>query len=216
MNLAIFFDTETTGLPDFKSPSDAPQQPHIVQIAAAMVDLDTKTTVQTIDLTVRPDGWVIPKEVSDIHGITHEMAMDVGVNEEEAINAFIALMETKESTASSPVFRPRIAHNASFDDRIMRIAFKRYIEDEYADRYKKAESYCTMRAATPIVKCPPTEKMKKAGRHHFKNPNLGECVQHFFGYNLDNAHNALVDVEACIDVYFAIQDQLAKDMALGA
>lgn len=30
MNLALVYDTETTGLPDWHQPSDAPQQPHLV------------------------------------------------------------------------------------------------------------------------------------------------------------------------------------------
>ena len=211
MNLAIFYDTETTGLPDFKAPSDSEQQPHIVQLAAAMVDLDARKMVQSFDLIIRPDDWHIPREVSDIHGITYELAMDVGVSEEEALNTFLAMIETPESKQLAPVFHKRIAHNCSFDDRIMRIAFKRYIDDEdFPDLFKKSESFCTMKAATNIVQCPPTARMKAAGRFHYKNPNLGECVEHFFGRTLEGAHNAMVDVQACIDVYFAIQDHLAN------
>lgn len=211
MNLAIVYDTETTGLPDFKKPSDAEHQPHIVQLAAAMVNLDTRQVIQSIDLIVRPDGWSIPKEVSDIHGISHELAMDVGISEDDAITTFLALIETPDSKPLAPVFHQRIAHNCSFDDRIMRIAFKRYLDDDgFADQFKAAPSFCTMRAATDIVKCPPTERMRAVGRNHYKNPNLGECVQHFFDKPLEGAHNAMVDVQACIDVYFAIQDHLAN------
>ena len=45
MNLALFYDTETTGLPDFKAPSEAQHQPHIVQLAALLVDLFQSTPV---------------------------------------------------------------------------------------------------------------------------------------------------------------------------
>lgn len=38
MNPALFFDTETTGLPLFEQPSEDPRQPHIVQLAACLVD----------------------------------------------------------------------------------------------------------------------------------------------------------------------------------
>jgi len=209
MNIAIFYDTETTGLPDFKAPSDAKQQPHIVQLAAAMVDLDERKVIQSIDMIIRPDDWVIPKEVSDIHGITHELAMETGVSEEEAINTFLALIEKPESKPLQPVFHKRIAHNCSFDDRIMRTAFKRYLDDDnFCDRFKVAPSFCTMKAALNIVKAPPTEKMIRAGFNKFKNPSLSECVKHFFDKPLDGAHNAMVDVQACIDVYFAITENL--------
>lgn len=205
-NLAIFYDTETTGLPDFKQPSGAPHQPHIVQLAAAMVDLDARKTVQHMNVIVRPENWLFDQEAVDTHGITYEYAMDVGISEEEAVNSFLSMLEPHGSKPLQPLFRRRIAHNVSFDDRIMRIAFKRYIDDEFADHYKKGPAYCTMRSATNIVKCPPTAKMRAAKRFHYKNPNLGECVQHFFNRPLEGAHDAMVDVQACIDVYFAIQD----------
>lgn len=41
MNAALFYDNETNGLPLFKEPSNHPGQPHIVQLAAVLVDLDT-------------------------------------------------------------------------------------------------------------------------------------------------------------------------------
>lgn len=34
MSLVYFFDTETTGLPQFKLPSNDPSQPHLVDLAA--------------------------------------------------------------------------------------------------------------------------------------------------------------------------------------
>lgn len=209
MNQAAFFDTETTGLPDFKAPSESEHQPHIVQLACALVDLNSRQITESMDVIIRPDGWVIPAEVPAIHGITHEMAMDVGIPEKAAVEQFLELMRDYNADVMDPPFHFRIAHNESFDARIIRIALLRYFGQELADKFKAADSYCTMRAATPIVKAPPTDRMKAAGRHHFKNPNLGECVRHFFDRDLDGAHNAMVDVQACMEVYFAIQDAKA-------
>lgn len=53
--------------------------------------------------------------------------------------------------------------------------------------------------------------MKAVGRFHHKTPNLGEAYRHFFGRDFDGAHNALADVSACRDIYFAMQDM--KDAA---
>lgn len=202
MRTAIFYDTETSGLPDFKAPSESEHQPHIVQLAAAMVDLDTREIIQSIDLIVRPDGWVIPDEVAKVHGITQDKALALGVPELTALQAFLHLLDDRNSTA----LRYRVAHNESFDARIIRIALKRYTDEESADKFKSGEAYCTMRESTSVVKCPPTAAMRASGRHHYKNPRLEEAYKHFFGAELVGAHNAMVDVKACIDVYFALQD----------
>lgn len=196
-NLGFFYDTETSGLPKFGMPSEHPDQPHIVQLAAALVDLDSREIVASLDLIVRPDGWTIPDEVAAVHGITTEHAVAVGVPESLALSMFLELWRG----------RTRIAHNEQFDARIVRIAQHRAGELEAdLEAWKNGTAECTARLATPIVKAPPTAKMLAAGRTHYKTANLGEAVQFFTGKPLENAHSAMADVLGCMAVYFAIQD----------
>lgn len=199
MNLALFYDTETTGLPLFSEPSEDPRQPHIVQLGAALVDLDTRMVLSSLDVIVKPDGWEIPAEVSAIHGITTEIALDVGVPEADAVGMLMAMWDQAAC---------RIGHNEQFDARIVRIALMRHFptaenEAVVADQWKAGKAECTQRIATPILKLPPTEKMKRAGFLKHKSANLSEAYLHFTGKPLDGAHSAMVDVRACIDVYFA-------------
>jgi DNA polymerase-3 subunit epsilon len=198
---AIFFDTETTGLPLFSEPSEDPRQPHIVQLGALLVDMDTREILESLDVIVRPDGWVIPEEVSKIHGITHGYALEVGIPEKEAITQLLAMWG---ATADEP--QERIGHNETFDARILRIGLKRYFGDEAADAWKAGKARCTAVMTTKIVKCPPTAKMLAAGRKHFKTPTLTEAYQHFFGRAFDGAHGAGADTKACMEVFFAVQD----------
>lgn len=195
MSHALFYDTGTTGMPLWDKPSDHPDQPHLVQLAACRVDLDTRKVISSINLIVRPNGWDIPKEVSAIHGITADFAMQVGVDEGAALGVFLDMWGGIK----------RIGHNEGFDARIIRIAQRRHLDDGL-DKWKGSEAECTATLATPIVKCPPTAKMLKAGRKHYKKPTLSEAYQHFMGTPLDGAHDAMVDVQACMDIYFAIKE----------
>jgi DNA polymerase III subunit epsilon len=200
MNLAVVYDTETTGLPLFKEPSEDPRQPHIVQLAACLVDLDTRRTISTLDVICKPDGWLIPDEVAAIHGITTEHAADVGVPESLAVEMLLEMVGG----------RLRIAHNEQFDARIVRIACLRHFEASQADEWKGGKAACTALLATPIMKLPPTDRMRAAGFNKHKTANLREAVQHFTGKPLENAHSALADVRGCMDVWFAIQDLHAQ------
>ncbi len=199
MNTALFFDTETQGLPLFNEPSEHPDQPHIVQLAGLLVDLDTRRTIASMDVIIRPDGWTIPDEVAAIHGITTEHAMDVGIAEDLAVEMFMALWSG----------RMLGGHNEAFDRRIVRIAqhrFHEHFSDQQRDDWKACKAHCTQILSTPILKLPPTAKMVAARRNHHKSANLGEAYQHFMGKPLENAHSALADARAALDVFFAIQD----------
>lgn len=198
MNYAIVYDTETSGLPLFSEPSEDPRQPHIVQLAAQLVCLDTRNVLESMDVIIKPNGWTIPKEVSDIHGITTERALAEGIDEAVALTQFLAMWQQ----------RMRIAHNESFDARIIRIAQSRFGYDEtQLALWKGGKALCTQRMATPLMKIPPTPKMRAAGFFKHKSANLQEAHQFFCGAKFDDAHSAMADVLACKSVYFAIKDR---------
>lgn len=188
--MILFFDTETTGLPLFKEPSEHPDQPHIVQLAMELCE-DDGTVVESYEAIVNI-GQPIPAEVTAIHGITTEMSA-AGIEVKQMLADFMTLAERADAFAG---------HNIDFDLRLIRIQCARHLGSKWdVDKLK----HCTMKMATPIVNLPPTEKMVRAGFNKPKSANLGECIRHFFDEELDGAHNALVDVQACRRVYFHIK-----------
>lgn len=193
MELAIVLDTETTGLPNWQQPSESDCQPHLVQLAAHLFEAQTGKILQSMDVIIKPDGWEIPKEVSDIHGITHEYAMTVGIPEKLALEMFLALWGG----------RTRIAHNTTFDNRIIRIATKRYSTEETINAWHEGEYECTGLLSKPIMQMLPKNK------YGYKMPKLEEAYKYFTGKELQNAHSALADCNACLDVYLAIKGQKA-------
>lgn len=200
MRTALVYDCETTGLPLFKEPSNHPDQPHIVQLAAFLVDLESRKTIASMDVIVRPDGWTIPNDMTAIHGITTKHAQDYGVPEAQAVDMLLAL----HSNATM-----RIAHNEPFDARIARIGIKRFIDPRdpglvipVSDDWKASNAECTAQLSRHICQLPPTAKMKGG----FKTPTLMEAYQHFFGQDFPCQHTARADATACMRVYFAIQD----------
>lgn len=183
MGLLLFKDTESTGLPDWKSPSDAEHQPHLVQLGAMLVDEESREVVKELELIIKPDGWVIPDEVAKIHGITTEIALRDGVPEIEALNQ---LMEMWDGCK-------RVSHNKTFDQRIIRIAAKRYLDDAASERWADKDSYlCTMRMF----------QQQFGG----KNTSLSTCFEKLTGKTLENAHTAMADTKACMEIYWALVD----------
>ena len=174
-------------VPHWKEPSDSPEQPHIVQLAASLVDMDTRAIISSMDVIVQPDGWEIPHDIIEIHGITNEYASEVGIPEPQAVAMLLSLWSDAD--------RVRIGHNQPFDARILRIALRRYLDDTIADAWKQGRALCTMRMARPIMDLP-----------RGKWPNLVEAYRFFTGETLTDAHTAAADVQATMRVYFAIQD----------
>ena len=73
----LFFDTETSGLPNnWNAPvTDVNNWPRLVQIAWLIFDKQGNKLAENMSV-IRPNGIVIPKEASDIHKITQEEALD--------------------------------------------------------------------------------------------------------------------------------------------
>ena len=134
------------------------------------------------------DGWEIPEETVEIHGITTELSQRIGVSEKVAVELLMDM-------AMGPT---RVAYNKTFDQRIIRIAAKRYFgntdEAECIDIWATKEDHeCAMRMAQKTL----------GGR----NPKLIDAYKHFTGKDLENAHSAMADTLAMMEVYWAIQDQ---------
>jgi NAD(P)-dependent dehydrogenase (short-subunit alcohol dehydrogenase family) len=87
VNTVLFYDTETSGLPMFGQPSEHPDQPHVVQLGACLVDLDPWQTLATLDVMVRPEGWTIPDEVA---AMAEAIQADLGPVDLLVCNAGIA------------------------------------------------------------------------------------------------------------------------------
>lgn len=190
------FDVETTGLPDWKAPSDAATQPHLVQLAVTLAD-DAGRERACANLIIRPDGWEIPPEIAAIHGIDQSAALAFGIEERTAAELFMIWSE---------MATVRVAHNISFDDRLMRIALLRAgFRREEIETIERRRSFCTMQKSIHIVNLPPTEKMIAAGFNKPKPPKLSEAIKHFFNEDLTGAHDAIVDVRACARLYLHLQ-----------
>jgi len=194
--LHTIFDTETTGLVNRSRPHTDPVQPKIVQFAAAMYDDELDQVVSSVDLIVRPeyDGetWEIPEKAAAVHGITTETAYQRG------LPLYIIADIAFELFALSDVL---VAHNLSFDEILVRRALKMVADandEAYIDPLKDKNTFCTMRASTNKVRIP-----KRSGG--FKWPSLEECVRHFYGRSLVNAHNAMGDVNGTVEVYKALE-----------
>lgn len=198
--MILVYDTETTGLPLFRQPSEHPGQPHLVDVCGLLFD-DAGVLVDSFEALVRPSNWEISAEVSKIHGITHQQALDEGILEADALEGLLALQERATL---------RVAHNEQFDQRIIRIALHRYRDAAACDAWAAVSTFCTCETAKPIVRLPPTEKMVRAGfGRQFKSPNLGEAIRHFFGEERASAHRARIDAEDCARIYFAMHPPAA-------
>lgn len=191
----LVYDTETSGLPDFKAPSDAPHQPHIVEVAAILCDDDGRP-VETYHAIVKPTDWTIPDEVADVHGIDTETARRVGLPEEVMLARF-SLMWARADF--------RVAHNDSFDARILRIAFQRFGSYEEADRWKDMRSVCTAQRSAALCALPPTAKMVAAGFNKHKTPKLEEAAKILLGRDHAGAHSALADTSMCRLLYLHLR-----------
>ena len=189
----LFFDTETTGFINEAKRLSDPCQPYLVQLGALLTD-DDGHEVASLDVVIKPDGWVIPPAVSTIHGITTEFADEFGISMVSAVFAFMQMRR-----AATMI----VAHNLKFDKAMLDICELRMPPRNYPDWPE--HSFCTQEASVHIVNLPPTDAMLAKGMRGPKTPKLVEAYAYFFGKPFEGAHNAMVDVRACKDVFFHLK-----------
>lgn len=193
--IILVFDAETSGLPRFSDPSDDPRQPHIVELAGILATREG--IVDRFHRKIKSDGWKIEAKAAEAHGVTTEMAMNDPdrTPEAEAVISFIEFWKRASV---------RVAHNESFDSRIIRIGCKRFLPDQ-AEAWSAGRAKCTANLSEPLCKLPPTQRMIEAGRgKQFKRPKLEEAFEVLCGEKMVGAHGAMADAENCLRIYTEI------------
>ncbi|MDY6957591.1 MAG: 3'-5' exonuclease [Halobacteriota archaeon] len=181
MNI-LFYDTETTGFPRTKVGWAHSDQPHLVQLAGLVVDSDSREIINSMCEIVIPDGWDIPEQAIRVHGITPENATSHGMPEDQVIQLFTELMEQAEM---------RVAHSQLFDERIIRVALHRYAIDmvPYWDHM--------------LFEC--TGHMSKVAMVSRTMPSLNDAYRFVTQRDIENAHDAHADTNACMEVFFGLR-----------
>lgn len=182
----LFFDTETTGLPKrWNAPvTDVENWPRLVQLAWIMCDENGKQ-VACRNALIRPDGFIIPAVVSQLHGITTERALKEGYPLKEVMEEFAEKVDEA---------RVLVGHNISFDECIVGAEFERL---RMMTTLAFKPKCCTMRSSTNYCKLP--------GKRGFKAPKLSELHNFLFGRDFEDAHNALADVEATVRCFWELK-----------
>ena len=184
----IIFDTETTGLPkDWNAPiTDTNNWPRCIQIAWQLHD-ENGDMVEHQDFIIQPDGFDIPFESEQIHGISTELAKEQGVPIQDVLVKFnMALSQAKFV----------VGQNIGFDINIMGCEFYRYNAGSSLTEMPVLDT-CTEKTAE-LCQIPGGRGGK------FKLPTLTELHEHLFGEPFNEAHNATADVEATTRCFFEL------------
>lgn len=191
----LVFDTETTGLPDWSKPADAEGQPRLASWCMLFVDEDLEIEQRHYGL-VKPDGWIMSLEAQAVNGLTQERLLAEGAPVRDALEIL---------TGAIADGRTLVAHNLSFDTKIMRGELRRA---QFSDE-NCVNGICTMRGLTQACALP------KTSGSGLKFPRLDEACRIVLGRELTGAHNALVDAKACLWLLRAMRERglLMKEAA---
>ena len=187
----LFFDTETTGTPrNYRAPvSDSDNWPRLVQLAWIMADKDGHILKQK-SVIIKPDGFSIPSDASNVHGITTERAMREGK----------ALAEVLKEFATDLSFATQVVgHNIDFDQHI--VGAELYRLDMDYDALMNKPSVCTMVSSTDFCAIPNPNPYFGG----YKWPSLSELHRKLFGRDFSGAHDALADITATKDCFFELK-----------
>jgi DNA polymerase-3 subunit alpha len=176
----LIFDTETTGLPqNWNAPiTDTQNWPRCIQIAWQLHD-SFGNLIENQDYIIQPNGFTIPLNSENIHGISTDLALKKGVPLAEVLQKF-------NKAISKTTFI--VGHNVKFDLNIMGCEFHRLEISSLLNELPVLDT-CTEDSA---ILC-----NLEGGRGGKKKlPTLTELYSYLFNERFEEAHNATADVEA--------------------
>lgn len=184
--MILFFDTETTGVPkNYQAPiTDLENWPRLVQLGWVCC-LNDGTVIEEREFVIRPVGFEIPVEASNIHGVTQEIARRDGQGLKKVLKEF----ESRVSFTDLLV-----GHNVEFD---LNVLGAEYLRVRMSTTLGSRPKVCTMKASTRYCNIP--------GPYGPKWPKLTELHVKLFGENLSQSHTALDDIQNTVKCYFEMK-----------
>ncbi|MGB0444231.1 MAG: DNA polymerase III subunit alpha, partial [Flavobacteriaceae bacterium] len=184
----LIFDTETTGLPKrWDAPiSDSENWPRCIQLAWQLHDAGG-TLIEHKDFIVTPDGFDIPFESEQIHGISTALAKKQGTSISDVLTAFEGALSKTQYV---------VGHNIGFDVNIIGAELHRLQRNTSVTTIPVLDT-CTEDTAT-LCQIPGGRVGK------FKLPTLTELYKYLFNESFEEAHNATADVEANARVFLEL------------
>lgn len=185
--MEFIFDIETTGLPQFQNkkrkrgyppPDDleAYKTARIVSICWILVDKNEIT--DQCYFMIKPDDFEIPKEATNIHKISNEIAQN-GVDIEVMFDALSKALEKVNTILS---------YNIDFDYNTLKSSLFRYNKMDIINTLDEKKQTCIMKIAQQYMDCP-------------FYPKLSDAYRYIFHVPLKNAHHAVDDVMNCYKIY---------------
>ena len=186
--MILFFDTETTGLPkNWKAPvTDLDNWPRLVQLAYLVYDFDGNL-IHSCNEIIKPDGFLIPTEASNVHGITTETASQRGTDINDVFELFLIHLKRSKMI---------VAHNMAFDEKIIG---SELIRLGYENVIVAKEKICTMLKTVDLCKI--------EGPYGYKWPKLEELHRYLFNHDFEGAHDALADIQATAKCFWELKNR---------
>ena len=188
MKKIIFFDTETTGLPkSYNAPiSNTQNWPRMVQLAFIEY-FEDGTLAAEHNYIIKPEGFSIPTQTSNIHRITTERANAEGRDLQEVLTIFDDAV--KESVLL-------VAHNFDFDKCI--VGAELFRKNFETNILLSKRNFCTMKNKNVIDFC------KISGNYGYKWPKLDELHYKLFQKRVTDAHDASIDIRATAKCFWEL------------
>ncbi len=184
----LIFDTETTGLPkNWNAPiSDTDNWPRCIQLAWQLHD-KMGNLIEHQDFLIIPEGFNIPYDAEQIHGISTQLAQEKGTPLEEV------LVQFNEALSKTNFV---VGQNVSFDLNVLGCEFYRKEISTKLNDLPILDT-CTERTA---------ELCQISGGRggKYKLPTLTELYEFLFKVAFKDAHNATADVEATARCFFEL------------
>lgn len=188
MRKVLFFDTETTGLPQFYNApiTQVSNWPRLVQLAFLEYYEDGSIAAKH-NYIIKPEGFTIPREATLIHRISNEQAQNEGKDLTQVLDIFA------DAINESVIL---IAHNVDFDRNIVGAEFVRKEFDTKPLLTKR--NFCTMKNKDVVNFC---QIPNKTG---YKWPKLEELHYKLFNQRFIDAHDASIDIEATAKCFWEL------------